>query len=168
MQRKIVGLILIAFILVGCTSPQHKEIYSDECKAALLRYKLEQIVKGDGIQVVKAGDEVTLILKTDDYFYSNSNHLQDAHTKLNHIIAYINSYPVIEDIQVKGFTDNRGDYTRNLALSRAQAQAVASELWEHGLDSRLISADGYGCHNPYGFKHLEIFFRFPPPDNVFH
>jgi len=156
---------LVILMLTGCA---HRSINTDQCRVMLFQYQLASDLKSDGVKVVVVGDEVTLILRTNQFFYANSNHMRDRGPELNRIIAYINTYHPIEDIQVKGYTSNIGNYTRNLALSRAQAQAISNYMWKHGLNSRLISAEGYGCHNPYGFNHIEIFFRLPPPDNVFH
>jgi outer membrane protein OmpA-like peptidoglycan-associated protein len=159
-------LILATGMLGGCA---HQSVNTNQYRVLLLQHRLAEKLKKEGIQVIVVGDEVTLILPVSKFFYENSNHMrQAAESLLNHLIAYINIYPGIEDIQVKGYTSNRGDYQRNLALSRAQAQAVAHYLWNHGLNSRLISAQGYGCHHPYGRDLIEIFFRLPPPDNVFH
>src|SRR5262249_24117721 len=141
----------------------HRTIDSDQCHELLFQHQLKTDLRHDGVKVFTTGDEVTLILKTEQFFYANSNHMRDQGTDLNRIIAYINTFSV-EDVKVRGYTKNRGNYIRNMALSRAQAQAIADYLWNHGLNSRLISAEGYGCHNPYGFNHIEIFFRLPPPD----
>lgn len=154
----------LLMMLTGCA---HRTINSDQCRVILFHHQLADDLRSDGVKVFIVGDEVTLILRTDQFFYTNSNHMRDKGTVLNRITAYINTFPVV-DIRVKGYTNNRGNYMRNLALSRAQAQAIANYMWGHGLNSRLISAEGYGCHNPYGFNHIEIFFRLPPPDNVFH
>jgi outer membrane protein OmpA-like peptidoglycan-associated protein len=170
MQKKQAWFFIFAFIvllLAGCSSHKTPIYYSDQCKILQFQYQLGQTLKSDGIQVVVVGDEAAIYLPVYRFFYTGSNHMKNQAKILSHIIAYINTYPV-NNIQVKGYTDNTGDYTRNLALSRAQAQEIANYLWHHGLNARLISAEGLGCHNPYGLNWVEIFFRQPPPDNVFH
>ncbi len=166
MSRKLIWFIF-SFAILMLTGCAHRSINTDHCRVLLFQQQLADDLRGDGIQIVTVGDEVTLILPTAKFFYSNSNHMRDKEGMLNRITAFINTFPVV-DIRVKGYTDNRGNYTRNMALSRAQAQAIATYMWGHGLNSRLISAEGYGCHNPYGFNHIEIFFRLPRPDNIFH
>lgn len=47
-------------------------------------------------------------------------------------------------IRVEGYTDNRGDATENLELSRARAQAVADFLVDLGIESRRMDVVGYG------------------------
>jgi outer membrane protein OmpA-like peptidoglycan-associated protein len=158
---------IIAFtvvILAGCASV--KGIYSDKCKALMLRYELAHQLDKAGIRVIALGDNVTLILPTDKYFYSGSNNLFSTN-HLNTVVKFLNAYPT-EDIQVKGYVHTGCNMTRNLALSRDRAQKIADYLVYHGLDTRLISASGYGCQDIYDFDHIEIYFRQPPPDNVFH
>ena len=167
--QKIRMLVLTMLILsiAGCGySKAAKKIYSSECCSLKMQYYWTKQLDYKGIQTVKTGDEITLILPTEKIFYADSNNLSQTQD-LNTIVKFLNAYPVA-DIQVRGYTNSQGNYKRNRALSTAQAQAIANYLWKYGLNSRLISAAGYGCHNIYGFNHLEIFFRLPPPENVFH
>ncbi len=184
------GAVLVGVLLLaGCTS---NGVYSDKCQAIQLRYRLAESLEGRGIQVAAVGDEVTLILPSEKFFYAGSNHLStysdssevlpstyyrfnpvsdknrlNSSSILDLIVEFLNAYPT-EDIQVKGYTSNVGDYKRNLALSRDRAEQIENYLVRHGLNTRLISASGYGCHNIYDFDHIEIFFRQSPPDNIFH
>jgi outer membrane protein OmpA-like peptidoglycan-associated protein len=157
-------IFLICLFMAGCVN---RSVYSDECRQMLFHYSLSKELQSDGVQVIHVGDEISLFLPSDKFFYAGSNNLRDVSKTLNRIIAYMNAY-TIEDVEVKGFTLNNGDYTRNLALSRAQAEAISTYLWKHGLDARLVSANGLGCHHAYDMNGIEIFFRLPPPDNVFH
>jgi len=158
-------MIFFAFLLIaGCAN---KAVTSDACRQLLFQHSQANKLQGEGVQVIRVGDEVSLFLPANRFFYPQSNHLRNNVNVLKDVIVYINSFPV-ENIEVKGFTTNDGDYSRNLALSRAQAEAIAAYLWKHGLDARLISANGLGCHHPYEMNGIEIFFRVPPPDNVFH
>jgi len=158
---------IVAFTVVffaGCTSV--KGIYSEKCKVLIRQYDLARHLEKAGIQVIRLGDTVTLILPSDKYFYSGSNNLAST-SHLDLVVDFLNAYPT-EDIQVRGYVHTGCNLTRNLALSRDRAQKISEYLVYHGLDTRLISASGYGCHDIYNFDHTEIFFRQPPPDNVFH
>jgi outer membrane protein OmpA-like peptidoglycan-associated protein len=155
----------VTMTLTACAAPR-LTIDSARCNALLLQARMASVLDSKGIQVVRLGEEVTLILPAGKFFNKGSNNLHNTED-LDQIVKFLNAYPT-EGIQIKGYTDTVGNYRRNFALSRAQAQAVSSYLFRHGLNTRLISAEGYGCHQAYGFDHLEIFFRMPPPDNVFH
>jgi outer membrane protein OmpA-like peptidoglycan-associated protein len=168
----------ISMVLVGCAHPPPPPPETPYCQLLKTQIKLANHLQAQGIKVIQVGEETTLILSTDQFFYAFSNHMrQDAEAKLNHIVHFINTYPTV-DVQVTGYTDNVGNYTRNLALSRAQAQAVVDYLWSRGLNSRMISASGKGCHEDIADnsrasgraqnRRIEIYFRLPPPDNIFH
>lgn len=170
--------ILSATLFVGCSKPVQTTDYYKACELLNLQYKLAQKLKGEGIQVVQVGEETTLILPADNFYYPYSNDLRSSSYKtLQNIIGFINTYPTV-DIYVTGYTDSTGDYVRDLALSRAQAQGVADYLWSHGLNSRVISAVGKACQDDVASndlrrgraqnRRIEIFFRLPPPNNVFH
>ncbi|MFY9989756.1 MAG: OmpA family protein, partial [Rhodoplanes sp.] len=45
-------------------------------------------------------------------------------------------------LMLAGFSDSRGSFGRNLALSKNRAQAIAGELRKHGV--KPASVEGYG------------------------
>ena len=135
------------------------------CQHVLQQQKLAATLRSDGIQVVQVGEEVTLVLATDKFFPFNSNNMKSNPGVLKDIINFINTYPTV-NIQVIGYPNNSGNAVRNLALSRAQAEAVAHYLWENGLETRLISANAKQTVSEV--PRIEIFFRLPPPLDVFH
>ncbi|MNJ54166.1 putative lipoprotein YiaD precursor [compost metagenome] len=47
-------------------------------------------------------------------------------------------------VRIEGYTDSRGDADRNLALSKARAEAVAEVLTDLGIASQRIEIRGYG------------------------
>jgi outer membrane protein OmpA-like peptidoglycan-associated protein len=105
---------------------------------------LVQKLNANGVQIVLVGDNLRLILPTERFFVQNSATLNaNYYPVLDQIatfLAGLNKYVVT----VGGFTDNIGDSMRNLALSRQQAQAIATYLWQHNSDIRLLNAVGYG------------------------
>ena len=50
--------------------------------------------------------------------------------------------------EIAGHTDDRGDPSRNLALSQARAETVMSYLIEHGVALSRMTAHGYGESRP--------------------
>jgi outer membrane protein OmpA-like peptidoglycan-associated protein len=181
----LVGVVTLALLaaLQACT---HHEIPNPvkpqpgpACQVLLAQQAVRNQLESDGTQVVQVGEETTLILPADNFFYKHSNHmLSQGRVYLNHIISFLNQYPIV-DLQVTGYTDSMGDPVRNYALSRAQAQQVANYLWAHGLNARLVTAEGEGgcvgsiasdayCCGRTENRRIEIYFRQPPPNNVFH
>ncbi|HEV2613417.1 MAG TPA: OmpA family protein [Gammaproteobacteria bacterium] len=161
-----------SIFLAGCSTSECAAslnnatgITSSSCQHALRQQELAAKLRSDGIQVVQVGEEVTLVLPTDRFFPFNSNNMKSNPKVLNDIIDFINSYPTV-NVQVIGYPNNSGNSVRNLALSRAQAEGIAHYLWGNGLDTRLISANAKQttCEVP----RIEIFFRLPPPLDVFH
>lgn len=159
------SVILLFLILSGCSSSV-KKVYSPKCQQLMLQYKLAHKLERLGIHVVRLGDTVTLYLPADHYFQRGSNNLFST-GDFPTVIQFLNAYTT-EDIQVRGYQHTGTDETRNLALSRDRAQKMADYFVQHGLDTRLISAQGYGCRDIYDTDHIEIYFRQPPPDDVFH
>lgn len=51
-------------------------------------------------------------------------------------------------VEVAGYTDNRGRAAANLRLSKARADAVRSYLIERGVSPEQITARGYGADDP--------------------
>jgi outer membrane protein OmpA-like peptidoglycan-associated protein len=156
--------------LAGCSTsvppvPPPPVVDDMSCKQLLQQQKLAQKIKGEGVQVVQVGEEVTLVLQTDKFFYFNSNNAKFDRKVLKDIIDFINTYPTV-NIQVIGYPNKQGNSVRNLALSREQAHEIARYLWENGLNTRLISGNAKQTMN--AFPRIEIFFRLPAPTNVFH
>jgi len=100
------------------------------------------------VQIILVGDHLTLILPSDLFFAPNTPILNENYYPVLNQIAVLlrglNKYVV----KVSGYTDNVGWPTRNLALSRQQAQQIANYLWNQGLDARVLYATGYGLQKP--------------------
>jgi outer membrane protein OmpA-like peptidoglycan-associated protein len=58
-------------------------------------------------------------------------------------------------ISVEGHTDGRGDRKANIALSEERAKAVMQELIALGIDSKRLTAVGYGPDKPIGDNNTE-------------
>lgn len=101
-----------------------------------------------GVQVIRLGDEIKLILPTNRFFKPNSPLMNLQYYPVMDMIGdFIVKFQKIS-IKVAGYTDDQGSWQRNLALSTSQAQSVMQYLWNYGIDTRLIYAQGYGGLNP--------------------
>ena len=63
------------------------------------------------------------------------------------VARVLNAYPNAR-VQVAGYTDNTGDETANIALSRGRAESVMNALRENGAPAARMSAEGFGSQNP--------------------
>ena len=128
------------------------------------------------LQLVRVGEEYMIYLPSDAYFYNNSTHINERfYPALNNIAQFLQQYETTS-IKVAGYTDNIGNKTRNLALSRQQAQNIMDYLWQQGLNGRLIYSVGYGDGFPVARnddeqgraanRRVQITFRAIPPDDT--
>lgn len=100
------------------------------------------------IQVIAVGQDMMLVLPSSVFFYPDASHFNEGMIPtLDDIVAFMNQYD-IETVKVAGYTNTQGSQTRNVALSRQQAQFIASQLWHRGLKSTMIYAIGYGSASP--------------------
>lgn len=71
-----------------------------------------------------------------------------------------NSFPILDEvvknlaqhlnieIEIRGYTDDVGDFASNQQLSERRALTVSKYLIEHGIDSKRLKAVGYGEQDP--------------------
>ena len=78
-------------------------------------------------------------------FFDVDSHelLPQSYNELRRLLELMSAYPNMK-IELRGHTDSTGTRAGNQRLSEARAQAVADYLVEHGVDSRRLTANGYG------------------------
>lgn len=102
----------------------------------------------NGVEVVRVGDDIEIILPADKFFYPDSPNLNPNYYRvLNNVVRLLLCFDKVS-VKVAAYTDNTGPWQRNLSLTRLQAQAVMNYLWTSGIDTRLIYAVGYGAASP--------------------
>jgi outer membrane protein OmpA-like peptidoglycan-associated protein len=67
--------------------------------------------------------------------------------QITDVARVLNAYPSAS-VQIAGYTDNTGDETANIALSRGRAEAVMHALRENGAPAAKMVAEGFGSQNP--------------------
>jgi OmpA-OmpF porin, OOP family len=82
-------------------------------------------------------------------FGSGSARIQGARSRaiLDEAAAILREYPSV-NIRISGHTDDRGNLARNVALSRARADAVKWYLVDRGIEHTRLLTMGYGPEQP--------------------
>jgi len=69
---------------------------------------------------------------------------------LDAVAAALVHHPEIFQVEVGGHTDNQGDAAHNRELSKRRAAAVVEYLHNRGVESKRLTAAGYGPDRPIG------------------
>jgi len=81
-------------------------------------------------------------------FDTNSAHLKPAASaKLQQVVDFAKQYPDA-NLEVSGYTDNRGSKAYNLKLSQRRADAVKAYLVKKGVAADRITTKGHGMEMP--------------------
>ena len=94
------------------------------------------------------GDDVHIVLQSDEMFFRGSANLNPkSFPILDNLARLLTNYEKTSAI-VTAYTDNVNTPDHDQALSRRQAQAIASYLWRRGTDTRLLVTKGKGQMMP--------------------
>jgi outer membrane protein OmpA-like peptidoglycan-associated protein len=111
---------------------------------ALLRKELQ----GTGVQVVRNGKDIRLIMPGDITFATNSSNINPKFDDvLNSVALVLKKYDKTM-VQVAGYTDNTGSAEYNQELSERRAQSVANYLATQRVNSKRFSVVGFGERYP--------------------
>jgi outer membrane protein OmpA-like peptidoglycan-associated protein len=96
-----------------------------------------------------------IVLGAELLFETNKSTLRSEHfVTLNPLVDYLVSHPG-RSVKVSGHTDNTGNETHNLALSKKRADVVAEYLVSNGVDVSRVETYGYGSAKPMADKTTE-------------
>ena len=99
------------------------------------------------VTVVVLGDQILIEIPSQHMFNAMTAELNPyAYSTLDMVVQLIARYPNMS-VKVAAYTNAIGPKRINLALSQEQAAAVAKYLWRRGINTRLLSAVGYGGTN---------------------
>ncbi|MGC3944787.1 MAG: OmpA family protein [Chryseolinea sp.] len=99
------------------------------------------------IPVTKAADSL-IVLGAELLFETNKATLRSEHfATLKSIVDYMHLHPE-RSVDISGHTDNIGDETQNLTLSRKRADVVAEYLITNGVDNSRVKTFGLGSAKP--------------------
>ncbi len=146
-------ILLAALLVLSACSRQKSYVFvvnpsqdPEAIKQAKAPY-LMQILERQGVQVVKVGDTLRIILPSDLIFNPHSANFSGGSRVLNTVSALMLLLRTTS-AEVTGYTNANPSPRVDQALSLRQAQVVANYLWDKGIDSRILYAEGAGARMP--------------------
>lgn len=109
----------------------------------------------------RAGDQVHVVkdrIEYDDVIHFDTDQAHVHHASwpiLEKLAHFINANPDIEQVDITGHADERGDAEYNMRLSQARAEAVKERLVHFGVDEARLTTIGYGTSRPRAEGHSE-------------
>lgn len=148
----IVALALL--VLQACTVEPPKQIQPPVVQTPAQRHaQAAANISGDlqrlGVQVVRAGETMILLLPSDQLFIAHSSNFDQAYAdQILPLVAQLLRALEAPAVEIIGYTDNRGASAHHAAVSERQAQRVLNYLWSDGVDVRIMYAKGAGRRSP--------------------
>lgn len=145
-----IGVLLSLITLSGCNyKPPYNNFKPESGLYTTLKDTRRVLLKKlyeNKIEVVHYGDQVTLIVPTDQYFEFGSAKLNDRQYRgIENILKFIRTYPKYV-ISVAAFSDNIGDRKNNLRLTDKRAHAMVAFLWANGISAKRLVPQGFADH----------------------
>lgn len=82
------------------------------------------------------------------FFNSESSDLKPgSEAAIQQLYQLLNAYPTMR-IKIGGYTDNTGNESTNMKLSKLRAETVKLQMMELGIAADRMEAEGYGSANP--------------------
>jgi outer membrane protein OmpA-like peptidoglycan-associated protein len=110
--------------------------------------KLRAQLQGTGVQVVRKGNDITLVMPGNITFQTDSADLKPDFDQVLHSVAVVVKEYNQTILEVAGHTDNTGSAQYNQALSERRASSVAQYLESQGVNSQRIITVGAGETHP--------------------
>ena len=95
--------------------------------------------------VLKEGESITL--RNVFFETSESELLKESVVQLLALKRILDDHPSMK-IELRGYTDNRGNDSYNMELSEARAKAVKDWLIEYGIEAQRLTSRGFGRKDP--------------------
>jgi outer membrane protein OmpA-like peptidoglycan-associated protein len=96
-------------------------------------------------ELIETGENI--ILKGVNFKSGSTLLNPESYHTLNEMVNMLTEDPAME-IEIRGYTDDTGDFASNQLLSERRAYAVRKYLIDHGINWRRLRATGYGERNP--------------------
>ncbi len=107
------------------------------------------LAQAEKLEIKKEEIKVGQVFQLENvYFEFNKwNLLPASYTELDKVVKFMTENPKVE-IELSGHTDNVGKQEYNQNLSQKRAEAVRAYVLSRGIDSKRITAKGYGMNKP--------------------
>lgn len=110
--------------------------------------RLRQELTGSGVQVIRNGNDLQLVMPGNITFASNSSDISSSfYPTLNSLVRVFKEFDK-NGIDIIGHTDSTGSMELNMRLSQQRASSVASYLSGQGVLPGRISSRGVGPTQP--------------------
>lgn len=110
----------------------------------------------NGVQVIRVGDDVKIILPSDRFFYPQSSNLNPNYFPLlSEVAELLDSFDKIS-VRIAAYSGDEGDWRRNLSLTRLQAHTMLNYFVNAGIDARLVYAVGCGNAMPIATEESAV------------
>ena len=151
-RRYMIGILALGFAcLVGCGRHAKKPYHvvdNPKLTYAQQRKLLSTDLTNQGVQILKYGQVVRMVIPADFVFLPNSANLHKKKTFFFTDIAnYISCFHKVS-VTVSVYGDTRGIQSRSKDISKERAQKIIQELWKKGINARLLIGYGRGNANP--------------------
>lgn len=110
--------------------------------------KLREQLQGTGVQVVREGDNIRLIMPGNITFQTDSYHLRSNFYGVLNSVGLVLSKYADTTIRVTGHTDNTGNRQYNQSLSEKRAGSVADYLVTREVTRGRMFVQGAGFDQP--------------------
>jgi len=115
---------------------------------------LGSTVDGDGCPILFPEGSVTIVLDGVNFQVDTEQLLPESRAVLDRVAQGLVSHPATA-VEIRGFTDNTGDPTRNRELATARANTVRAYLIGKGVNPDRLTAIGFGPDNPIDSNETE-------------
>jgi len=110
--------------------------------------ELRQRLAGTGVQVMKNGDFIQLVMASDVTFPTNQSAVRSGfYPVLDSVAMVLNKYDR-NNVMITGFTDNVGNDAYNQTLSENRARSVGDYFISQRVSPNRIFTEGMGKRHP--------------------
>lgn len=117
--------------------------------------KLGEQLRGTGVQVLRDGENIRLIMPNSITFNTNDDAMKtSANAVLDSVAIVAKEYDKTK-LQIVGHTDSTGNDKINIPLSQRRAISVANYLALRGVNASRLNAYGVGASSPIASNATE-------------
>lgn len=117
--------------------------------------QLRQRLRGSGVSVTRAGDEILLNMPGNVTFQVDRDEIRPGFFETLSSVGLVLEEFDQTLVEVSGHTDSSGGDAHNLALSQRRAESVAEYLASQGVQRERLLPEGYGESHPIADNRSE-------------